>query len=239
MAKSVGNVALLHEVLEAYGRDAVIMLFVNAHYRGPLAFDDEAMEQAAARVRRVREAGRRLVDGPSPRDMAGFKERFFEALRDDFNTPTALAAAFEWIREANSRSEVGRDDLVEMLTVLGLENLLEPEAVEAGEEAEAMLRAREEARAARDFAEADRLRGGDGLGLVLDEVQDPQSLGAICRTAEVAGALGVVIHDRRAAEVTPAVCKASAGAVEHLSIARVRNIADFLGEAKQAGFWCY
>ena len=48
-----------------------------------------------------------------------------------------------------------------------------------------------------------------------------------------------MIHDRRAAEVTPAVCKASAGAVEHLSIARVRNIADFLGEAKQAGFWCY
>ena len=158
MAKSVGNVALLHQVLETHGRDAVIMLFVNAHYRGPMAFDDDAMAQAAARVRRVREAGRRLVDGPSPADMASYKARFFEALRDDFNTPTALAAAFEWIREANSRSEVGRDDLVEMLTVLGLENLLEPEAVEAGEEAEAMLRAREEARAARDFAEADRLR---------------------------------------------------------------------------------
>jgi cysteinyl-tRNA synthetase len=158
MAKSVGNVALLHEVLEAYGRDAVIMLFVNAHYRGPMAFDDDAMAQAAARVKRVREAGRRLVDGPSPADMASYKERFFEALRDDFNTPTALAAAFEWIREANSRSDVGRDDLAEMLTVLALENLLEPEAVEAGDEAEVMLRAREDARAARDFAEADRLR---------------------------------------------------------------------------------
>ena len=158
MAKSVGNVALLHEVLAAYGRDAVIMLFVNAHYRGPMAFDMDAMDQATARVKRVREAGRRLVDGSSPPDMAAFKERFFAALRDDFNTPTALAAAFEWIREANSRSDVGRDDLVEMLSVLGLENLLEPEAVEAGDEAEAMLRAREEARAAKDFAEADRLR---------------------------------------------------------------------------------
>jgi cysteinyl-tRNA synthetase len=158
MAKSVGNVALLHEVLAAYGRDAVIMLFVAGHYRGPLAFDDDAMTQAGARVRRVREAGRRLVDGPSPPDMADFKERFFEALRDDFNTPTALAAAFEWIREANSRTGVGRDDLVEMLGVLGLDNLLEPETIEAGEEAEAMLRAREAARAARDFAAADRLR---------------------------------------------------------------------------------
>jgi cysteinyl-tRNA synthetase len=159
MAKSVGNVALLHEVLETYGRDAVIMFFVNGHYRGPMAFDDDAMDQAVARVRRVREAGRRLVDGPSPPDMASYKERFFEALRDDFNTPTALAAVFEWIRQANSRSEeIGRDDLVEMLTVLALENLLEPEAVEAGDEAVAMLRAREDARAAKDFAEADRLR---------------------------------------------------------------------------------
>jgi cysteinyl-tRNA synthetase len=158
MAKSVGNVALLHEVLDAYGRDPVIMLFVNAHYRGPMAFDDDAMEQAAARVRRVREAGRRLVDGASPADMASYKERFFEALRDDFNTPAALAAAFEWIREANSRADVGRDDLVEMLSVLGLDNLLESDDVEAGEEAEALLRAREGARAAKDFGEADRLR---------------------------------------------------------------------------------
>jgi 23S rRNA (guanosine2251-2'-O)-methyltransferase len=78
-----------------------------------------------------------------------------------------------------------------------------------------------------------------GLVIVLDEVQDPQNLGAVCRTAEVAGALGVVIPQRRAAEVTPAVCKASAGAVEHLAVARVRNIADFLDDAKQAGFWCY
>jgi 23S rRNA (guanosine2251-2'-O)-methyltransferase len=78
-----------------------------------------------------------------------------------------------------------------------------------------------------------------GLVIVLDEVQDPQNLGAVCRTAEVAGALGVVIPQRRAAEVTPAVCKASAGAVEHLAVARVRNVADFLADAKEAGFWCY
>jgi cysteinyl-tRNA synthetase len=64
MAKSVGNVALLHEVLAAHGRDAVLMYFSGGHYRQPLAFDDAAMEQAAARVRRVRDAGRRLVDGP-------------------------------------------------------------------------------------------------------------------------------------------------------------------------------
>jgi 23S rRNA (guanosine2251-2'-O)-methyltransferase len=77
------------------------------------------------------------------------------------------------------------------------------------------------------------------LIVALDQVQDPQNLGAICRTAECAGATAVVIPERRSAEVTPAVCKASAGAVEHLPIGRVRNLADFLGEAKAAGIWCY
>ncbi|MBA2349297.1 MAG: 23S rRNA (guanosine(2251)-2'-O)-methyltransferase RlmB [Solirubrobacterales bacterium] len=79
----------------------------------------------------------------------------------------------------------------------------------------------------------------DPLLLVLDEIQDVQNLGAICRTAECAGATGVVIPERRSAEVTPAACKASAGAVEHMAIARVRNVADFLGDAKQRGIWCY
>jgi 23S rRNA (guanosine2251-2'-O)-methyltransferase len=83
------------------------------------------------------------------------------------------------------------------------------------------------------------LRAPEPLLVALDEVTDPQNLGAVCRSAECAGATCVVIPERRAAEVTPAVCKASAGAVEHLAIARVRNVADFLGEAKAAGFWCY
>ena len=77
------------------------------------------------------------------------------------------------------------------------------------------------------------------LVVCLDEVQDPANLGAVCRTAECAGASGVVIPERRAAEVTPAVCRASAGAVEHLPVARVRNLADFLEHAKTQGAWCY
>lgn len=83
------------------------------------------------------------------------------------------------------------------------------------------------------------LMGEAPLILALDQIQDPQNLGSICRTAECAGASGVVIPQRRAAEVTPAVCKASAGAVEHLRIARVRNIADFLAHAREAQCWCY
>jgi 23S rRNA (guanosine2251-2'-O)-methyltransferase len=86
---------------------------------------------------------------------------------------------------------------------------------------------------------ASLLEPDDALVVCLDQVQDPGNLGAVCRSAEVAGAGGVVIPERRSAEVTPAVCKASAGAVEHLPVARVRNFADFLGEAKQQGAWIY
>jgi len=90
------------------------------------------------------------------------------------------------------------------------------------------------------YAGADELlAGASPLLVALDQIQDPQNLGAICRTAECAGAAGVVIPERRAAEVTPAVCKASAGAVEHLPVARVRNLADFLADARKAGCWCY
>ena len=90
------------------------------------------------------------------------------------------------------------------------------------------------------YAEQDTALGRpDPLIVVLDQVQDPQNLGAICRTAECAGAAAVVIPERRSAEVTPAVCKASAGAVEHLPVVRVRNLADFLHAARGAGVWCY
>ena len=79
----------------------------------------------------------------------------------------------------------------------------------------------------------------DALVLCLDEVQDPHNLGAVCRVAEAAGCAGVVVPERRSAEITAAVCKASAGAVEHLPVARVRNLADWLGEAKEQEAWIY
>jgi cysteinyl-tRNA synthetase len=159
MAKSVGNVMTLHEVLDDVGRNALVMLFVGAHYRQPMAFDDMRLMEALARVARVRDAARGLVDGDSPADMRPFRDAFFEALAQDFNTPAALAAMFEWIKEANRRSgePVGRADLVEMLSVLGLQNLA-AHGSEAGAEEQELLERRQAARAAKDYAEADRLR---------------------------------------------------------------------------------
>jgi 23S rRNA (guanosine2251-2'-O)-methyltransferase len=83
------------------------------------------------------------------------------------------------------------------------------------------------------------LRREDALIVALDEVQDPRNLGAVCRSAEFAGAAGVIVPERRAAAVTAVTCKASAGAVEHLEVAHVRNLADWLAQAKEAGFWIW
>jgi cysteinyl-tRNA synthetase len=159
MSKSVGNIFLLHQALDAYGRDALIMYFCGGHYRQPIEFDDERLVEARARVGRITEAARRLTAGPSPAWSAPLRERFFDVLDDDYNTPAALAAVFEWVREAN-RSEPGSGDadLREMLGVLALDNLLDAPIADAPAEVVELADARERARAARDYAEADRLR---------------------------------------------------------------------------------
>ncbi len=159
MSKSTGNIFVLHDALALYGRDALIMYFCSGHYRQPVDFDDERLQEAQARVGRIREAARRLVAGPSPGWSAALRERFFAALAEDFNTQRALAAVFDWVREANRGDpRTGADDLQEMLEVLALENLLAISHDVAPPEIMALLEARARAREARDFAEADRLR---------------------------------------------------------------------------------
>jgi cysteinyl-tRNA synthetase len=164
MAKSVGNIALLHEVIGQFGAQAVVMYLVSGHYRQPLAFSPGELQDADRRVQRLRDALRRLAPGePSPADMAHHTDAFFDALANDFNTPTALAELFEWVREANRRGEgVGDADLREMLGVIGLGELTARESVgdvaAVDSQADELLRRREQARRERDFATADRMR---------------------------------------------------------------------------------
>jgi cysteinyl-tRNA synthetase len=159
MSKSVGNIFLLHQALDAYGRDALLMYFCGGHYHQPVEFDEERLTEARARVERVTEAARRLTPRPSPEWSAPLRERFLAALADDFNTPAALAAAFEWVREANrAPAGSGDADLREMLGVLGLDNLLDVRSADAPAPVIELLGRRERARADRDYAEADRLR---------------------------------------------------------------------------------
>jgi cysteinyl-tRNA synthetase len=157
MAKSVGNIRGLAEVLDEVGGETLVLYFSTGHYRQPLAFSPESLEAAASAVRRIRDAARRLVEGPSPPEMAPHREAFWDALADDFNTARALAALFEWIGEANKLdAPAGERDLFEMLHVLGLESLMERE--EAPPQVVALADRRATARQAKDWAEADRLR---------------------------------------------------------------------------------
>jgi cysteinyl-tRNA synthetase len=143
MSKSIGNVASLHDVIEEWGPETILVFFLTAHWSKPIDFSDETMAAAAARVEGFREVFR----GPSEPAAAGEWERFQAALEDDFNTPEALAVMHGW-----------RDHelLRRALDIFGLASLAErqdapPEIVE-------LARQRQEARAARDFDEADRLR---------------------------------------------------------------------------------
>jgi cysteinyl-tRNA synthetase len=185
MSKSEGNIFQLSEALDRYGREAVVLYLISGHYRQPIAFGPKEMEQAVAQVERIRnffrEHGRQAVPGDSAEQEIGRSggspatarlEAFKDALAQDFNTPRALAELFELIGEAH-RGEVhaAAAPLQEMLELLGLGTLTRPdEGEEAGEEAEALLAEREEARATRDFERADRIR--DRLAELGWEVRD-------------------------------------------------------------------
>jgi cysteinyl-tRNA synthetase len=164
MSKSVGNITPLFEALDDVGRDALVLLFASSHYRQPLNWAEDSIEQARAGVRRLREVGRVLVPGDSPDELTAEREAFFAALADDFNTARALGHLWSWVREANRRSAAGEPtgdaQLREMLGVLGLEALLDGTdgADGPGEHALELLRERGEARAAKDWARADEIR---------------------------------------------------------------------------------
>jgi cysteinyl-tRNA synthetase len=135
------------------------MYFAGGHYRQPIEFDADRLDEASARAQGIREAARGLESGASPPWSAPLRERFFDSLANDFSTPAALAAVSDWVREANrASSPVGDADLREMLGVLGLENLLDVPIAEPPPDVRALSDARESARDARDYSEADRLR---------------------------------------------------------------------------------
>jgi cysteinyl-tRNA synthetase len=169
MAKSVGNVMGLADALDRYGRDALIVYMLGGHYRQPLAFSAERMEEAQQSARRLADFARLvrrsgdLMDGAEDPGVASLRNEFFEALREDFNTPEALAALFKLVSEGNRAAADGRvlpgaaAALEEMLTVLGLERMLD-ERGEVDEEALRLVQEREDARLSRDFARADAAR---------------------------------------------------------------------------------
>jgi cysteinyl-tRNA synthetase len=181
MSKSEGNIFQLSEALDRYGREAVVDYLISGHYRQPLAFGPEQMEQAVARVERLRNffrehpvgggesgegpaeqqrggSGGPSPDSPSTARLGSFKD----ALADDFNTARAMAEVFELVGEANRGQVSGVEAagaLAEMLDLVGLSSLTQPdEGAEADAEARRLMDEREQARGAKDFERADELR---------------------------------------------------------------------------------
>jgi cysteinyl-tRNA synthetase len=142
MSKSEGNIVTIREAVERWGREAILVYFMTGHWSKPIDFSEETMAAAQARVDRFREVFR----GES--QPVGDWDEFAAALEDDFNTPDALAALHGW-----------RDHelLRRALEVFGLASLAE--AVDAPPEILELAERRRAARVARDFDEADRLRG--------------------------------------------------------------------------------
>ncbi len=185
MSKSEGNIFQLSEALDRYGREAVVAYLISGHYRQPLAFGAEQMEQAVARVEGLRNFFRDHPVGESgegsPSQQRGGSgepspdsrlEAFRDALADDFNTPRALAEVSELVAEANRAEISGAPEAVaEMLELVGLSSLTQPDqGVETDERAHELMEEREKARAAKDFERADAIR--DELAELGWEVRD-------------------------------------------------------------------
>jgi len=141
MSKSLGNDTSLRNVLDTWGREVVLLFFMTAHWRKPMDFNDDVLEQAKAQLESFRNAFR------TPSEPGGDWAAFEAALDDDFNTPEGLAIMHGW-RD--------HDALRRALEVFGLGSLAEEES--APPEIVALAERRQAARAAKDFAGADRLR---------------------------------------------------------------------------------
>jgi cysteinyl-tRNA synthetase len=194
MSKSEGNIFQLSEALDRYGREAVVAYLISGHYRQPLAFGELPMEEAVARVERLRNffrehplaagadsgeaspeqqrggSGEASPESASP--VADRLDAFKDALADDFNTPRAMAEVFELVAEANRADELPGASVAvaEMLELVGLATLAESDGGGGGEAAADLMVEREAARAAKDFARADAIR--DELAALGWEVRD-------------------------------------------------------------------
>ncbi|OFW52575.1 MAG: cysteine--tRNA ligase [Actinobacteria bacterium RBG_16_67_10] len=144
MHKSVGNDVSLRNVLDTWGREATLVFFLSGHWHGPIDFSDAVMSAASARAEGFREVFRNASEAAPE----GSWERFAVALDDDFNTPAALAVMHEWRDHELLRRALG---------IFGLESLSVEDV--APDDVVTLAERRQEARAARDFDEADRLRG--------------------------------------------------------------------------------
>ena len=178
MSKSLGNIISLPEALDLFEPQALRLFFLSSHYRSPLFYSEEVVRSQERAIRRLRQALKVESGSGAPIAPEGFRERFFEAMDDDLNTPRALAALFDLAREINRGRERGDDvseaqqTLDELAGVLGLD-LAESDNdadASAGPFIQLLVDLRTDLRAARQFEQADRIRDElANLGVTLED----------------------------------------------------------------------
>ena len=194
MAKSLGNFRTVREITEHYDPQILRFFMLSAHYRTPLNFTPESWQSATASLERIYTAADNLVfhmQNAKKRALSDeetdllkqksiFEQKFDDAMEDDFNTADALAAVFEYVRFINqhltdeSSSEFASrllDTLKQLLSICGIEPVRKKELLP--EEIEDLIRQRQDARRAKDFARADAIR--DELlskGILLEDTRE-------------------------------------------------------------------
>ena len=180
MSKSLGNLITIKEALEKYSADAIRIFILSSHYRSPLTYSEEGLEAAEKGADRLRQAaqgngGEAKVGGRV--DVEPYRQRFIEAMDDDFNTAQALATLFDLAREINRANEAGyepeeaRETLRELAGILGL-TLKPPEKPPLNAEPfiELLMSLRDQLREAKKWQEADEIRVRlDELGIALED----------------------------------------------------------------------
>ncbi|MEJ2307709.1 MAG: cysteine--tRNA ligase [Gammaproteobacteria bacterium] len=185
MSKSLGNFFTVREILQHYRAEEVRYFILTSQYRSPLNYDEEHLQNARGALTRFYTSLRGMPAGNKPAGGEEHVENFMRAMKDDFNTPEALAAMFELARDLNKARDEDPGKAAGLAAQLrylgGILGILQddPEAwlkggvSQAGpsdEEIEAMIEQRIQARAARNWAEADRIRDElDALGIVLED----------------------------------------------------------------------
>jgi len=180
MTRHLGNLVPIDDVLAQYGVDALRAFVLTSHYRKPLAYTNEALVSAKRGAERLRIAARAAGDGTgAPVDATPHRAQFIEAMDDDLNVAKALATLFDLAHEISRARDEGRPFaeaqavLLELADVLGL-TLAEPEAdFAAAPFIELLIAVRNDLRAAKQFALADRIRDGlTGVGVALEDTAD-------------------------------------------------------------------
>ncbi len=171
MSKSLGNFFTIREVLDKYPDEVVRYFLISSHYRSPVNYSEDSLKEASIRLERLYTALKGLdVAGVTAAEGTRFEEKFMASMDDDFNTPEALASLFELVRDLNTIRAEDKQKAMPLAALLvklgGILGILQGDAesfLKSGAEVdeawiEAMIQKRKDAKKARDYAEADRIR---------------------------------------------------------------------------------